>query len=112
MRLIMCSCASEMAQMVAETLIERRLTSLVNTVPQARRTYLTGEYEMRTEERTLLFIHSMEEKLEEIISSLVEILDESAPPIVSMELFEGAERYVSWAEDFLDPFDPPDLSEE
>jgi len=96
LRLVLTTCGSlELAEKLADALVERRLAACVNVLPQVRSTYRwLGKIERSDE--VLLFIKTAETELARMETAIREISGYELPELLAVEITGGSADYLSW----------------
>jgi periplasmic divalent cation tolerance protein len=96
LRLLMTTCGSpDVAERLAETLVERRLAACVNLIPAVASTYRwRGKIERDRE--VLLIIKTAASEIDAIEATIRAASDYELPELVAVEISGGAAEYLDW----------------
>jgi len=96
LKLVMTTCASrELADRLADTLVERRLAACVNVLPGVRSTYRwAGAIEQSDE--VLLMIKTAQTELTAIEATIRSLSGYELPELVAVEIAGGSADYLAW----------------
>jgi periplasmic divalent cation tolerance protein len=83
------------AKKIAQALVERRLASCVNIVPQIQSVYRWKE-QIETAEEWLLVIKTRSAAFERVRGAIKELHSYELPECVMLEIVEGDTAYLKW----------------
>jgi periplasmic divalent cation tolerance protein len=86
------------AKKIAQALVERRLASCVNIVPQIQSVYRWKE-QIETAEEWLLVIKTRSAAFERVRGAIKELHSYELPECVMLEIAEGDTAYLKWLEE-------------
>ncbi len=86
---------------IAKILLEERLVTCTNIIPQITSLYLwKGDIEIDNE--SILIAKTKSDKVDQVIKRVEEIHSYETPCILELEVKKGSEGYLQWMEDELD----------
>lgn len=96
LRLVLTTCGNrEIADRLAEELVDRRLAACVNVLPGVSSTYRwMGKIER--DDEVLLMIKTAKTELAAIESTIKSVSGYELPELVAVEITDGATNYLSW----------------
>ncbi len=83
------------AEEIAESLVSERLASCVNILPQIVSVY-RWKGQIEKEPETLLIIKTRGDRVDEVISRVVEIHPYDVPEVISLPIEKGHQPYLDW----------------
>ena len=96
---VLCTCpASDGAESLAVTLVERRLAACVNLVPGVRSVYRWQGAVERADE-TLLVIKTTRERFDALRDCIVSIHPYEVPEVIGLDAVAGLHPYLDWVRD-------------
>lgn len=95
-RLLMTTCGSrDVAERLAEALVERRQAACVNVVPGMRSVYRwMGKIER--DDEVLLLIKTVESEMAAIETTIRIVSGYELPELIAVEIAGGSARYLDW----------------
>ena len=105
MRLVICNCPPESAEDIAKEVMKVGLAAAVSAVEGVTRHFRDGD-NVRSQKDSLLFIHTVEERFQELAELVAKMQPGSMPEIITLEIFEGEGNYIDWAEEHLKKVEP------
>lgn len=95
-RIILTTVASaEAAHLLARALVEARLAACVNIIDGVKSVYRWGG-EIQDDREVLLIVKTVDERMEELQSKLLELHPYELPELVVLDPAAASERYLSW----------------
>ncbi|GAK61435.1 divalent-cation tolerance protein cutA [Candidatus Vecturithrix granuli] len=85
------------AEMIARTLVEKKLAACGNIVP-AIRSVFWWQGNLENEQEALLILKSRSVLLSDIITVVKALHSYDEPEIIAMPIFAGSESYLAWIE--------------
>lgn len=107
MRLVLCNCPPDKADLIAQTIVSRNLAACVNALPGVRSTY-TWKGKVCVEEETTLLIKTRAELMEPLIAAIVEVHPYEVPEVIALPILEAYQPYLDW---LIGVTQPPSLPE-
>lgn len=101
-RIILSTAPPGDASGLARDLVERRLAACVNIVPGVSSVY-RWEGKVESEIEALLIIKCVEDRVEALLSKLVDLHPYEVPEALVLPLQGGAEDYMAWVRDSCAP---------
>ena len=95
MRVMFCTTPVEMAEMVADALVESRVAACVNIVPTVRSVY-RWKGAVEREDEALLVIKTTAERVESVMDRIRRIHPYDVPEVISLPIEEGLPEYLDW----------------
>ena len=96
MRLVLTTAgSSDEAKKIAHALVERRLASCVNIIPQMQSVYRWKD-QIETAEEWLLLIKTRAETFERLRAAIEGLHSYELPECIMLEITEGDEKYLKW----------------
>ena len=95
MRVMFCTTPVEMAEMVADALVESRVAACVNIVPTVRSVY-RWKGAVEREDEALLVIKTTAERVESVVDRIRRIHPYDVPEVISLPIEEGLPEYLDW----------------
>ena len=88
------------AKKIAEALVERRLASCVNIVPQIHSVY-RWKGAVENAEEYLLIIKTLRSKEEQIRNAIAELHSYELPECITIAIESGSPEYLAWIDECL-----------
>ena len=95
-RVVLCNCAPDHSDRLAEALVRERLAACVNIIPGVK-SYYEWEGELQVEQEHTLLIKTTEARYPALESRLVEMQPNSVPEIIAVPATHVFEPYLTWA---------------
>jgi periplasmic divalent cation tolerance protein len=95
MRVIYCTTPLDMAEAVAETLVESRVAACVSIVPKVRSIY-RWQGKVEREDEALLVIKTTEERTAAVIDRIRRVHPYDVPEAIALPIVEGLPEYLDW----------------
>jgi periplasmic divalent cation tolerance protein len=93
---VLCTCpASDAAESLAATLVERRLAACVNLLPGVRSVY-RWQGTVAREDETLLLIKTTREQFDALRDCIVSIHPHAVPEVIGLDVVAGFQPYLDW----------------
>jgi periplasmic divalent cation tolerance protein len=92
---LMTAANREEAVRIAETLVDARLASCVQMLPEIQSVY-SWKGEVAREREVLLFAKTTRERFDELDRTVREIHSYEAPEIIALPVVAASERYLNW----------------
>lgn len=86
---------AEVAERLAEALVEERLAACVNILPAMRSVYAWEGKTQRSDEH-LLIIKTTDERLSELVERLADLHPYECPEVLALAVAGGASAYLEW----------------
>jgi periplasmic divalent cation tolerance protein len=95
---VLSTCGSvKEAELIARSLVERRLAACVNLIPGIRSIYRWKDA-VEDSQEILMVIKSSRALLEEVRAEIVKLHSYEVPEVLAMPIVDGAETYLDWME--------------
>ena len=95
-RLVLTTCGSrEVADRLADVLVERRQAACVNVLPGVSSVY-RWQGKIERDQEVLLFIKSTSNQLSAIEQTIREISGYELPELVAVDIADGSADYLAW----------------
>ncbi len=98
MRVIYCTTPLDMADAVADTLVESRVAACVSIVPRIRSVY-RWQGKVEREDEALLMIKTTEEHTEAVIDRIRRVHPYEVPEAIALPIVAGLPEYLDWLTD-------------
>lgn len=98
MRVLFCTTPVEMADVVAETLVESRVVACVNVIPKVRSIY-RWKGAVEREDEAMLVMKTTDERVEAVIDRIGRVHPYDVPEIIALPITEGLPEYLAWIEE-------------
>lgn len=97
MRVLFCTAPQDIAQTLAEGIVDARVAACVNIVPTVRSIY-RWKGAVETEDEALLIIKTTAEGVPALLDHIRRNHPYEVPEAVAMEIKEGLPDYLAWLE--------------
>ena len=95
MRVIFCTTPVEMADAMAETLVEARVAACASVIPSVRSIY-RWKGKVEKEEEALLVIKTTAERVDDCIDRIRRAHPYDVPEAIALPIEEGLPEYLQW----------------
>lgn len=95
MRLVLCNCPPDKADLIARTVVERKLAACVNALPGVKSTY-RWKGQVCVDEETTLLIKTRAELVDALTAAIVELHPYEVPEVIALPILEGHAPYLEW----------------
>ncbi len=100
MQLVLCTCPASAAMDMARAVMDARVVAYADIVSGAQRISRVGPGdEVSVQETAVLLMHTVEEKLGDLVKTLVAAGPMDTPPIIALSVYEGATDFMRRIED-------------
>lgn len=95
MRIVFCTTPKEIAENIAEQILNDKLAACVNIIDTVKSKYW-WEDKIQTDEESLLIIKTTKELIEPLTEKIKSIHPYDVPEVISIKIKEGNEDYLNW----------------
>ena len=93
--------SKELADKIADGLVERRLAACVNIVPRVRSLY-RWKGAVEDEAECVLLMKTRADRYEDLKSALAELHPYDVPELIALPIEKGSAAYLGWLDDQLE----------
>ena len=97
-RVVLCTCPPDAAAGIARDLLDERLAACVSIVPGVRSLY-RWQGQITDDGESLLIIKTKTALSDALEARLVEVHPYEVPEVLSLQVADGAEAYLTWVMD-------------
>jgi len=93
--MVLCTCPQDLADNIADAVLEARLAACVNVVPGVRSKYW-WEGQINTDSESLLIIKTRADLVTDLMARIKEVHPYEVPEIIAFQIKEGNPEYLRW----------------